>query len=163
MMSEPMNENFIQSDANSKLTEADKGKRLLNYIIDAMAISLIQTILVNTFGFLEKIPLGGSFFYGYKVVFGLNVFFTPIYYILAEYLSDGKTLGKLITKTRAVTLTGDKPTLNQIIGRSFARVIPFEPFSYLGDQTNGWHDRMSETIVIDEEKSLLPNADNETV
>lgn len=157
-----MSNNLFQSDSTINLVEADKGKRLLNYIIDATAISLIQTILVNTFNFLENLPLG-SFFYGYKVVFGFNLFFTPIYYILAEYLSNGKTLGKIVTGTRTVTLTGDKPTLNQIIGRSFARIIPFEPFSYLGDQPNGWHDRLSETLVIDEEKSMLPNSDDETV
>ncbi|MFN7120071.1 MAG: RDD family protein, partial [Saprospiraceae bacterium] len=85
------------------------------------------------------------------------------YYILAEYLSKGKTLGKLVTGTRAVTLTGETPTLNQIIGRSFARVIPFEPFSYLGDSPNGWHDQLSETIVIDEAKSNASQTNDEIV
>lgn len=153
-MSEPITDDIFQSDSKIKLVEADKGKRFLNYLIDATAISIIQSILVNTFDFLQNLPFG-SFFQGYKVIFGFNLLFTPIYYIVSEYLSNGKTLGKLLTQTRAVTLNGEKPTFNQILGRSFARVIPFEPFSYLGDQANGWHDRMSETMVIDEQKSDL--------
>lgn len=164
-MSDPISENTRPFDSKISLVEADKGKRLLNYIIDAAAISLVQTILVNTFGFLEKMPLG-FIFQGYKIVFGVNLFFTPVYYILAEYFSEGKTLGKLVTGTRAVTVNGEKPTLNQIIARSFARIIPFEPFSYLGDQPNGWHDRLSQTIVIDEQLSDLSSissAEDETV
>lgn len=161
-MSEPILDEVFKSDSKINLVEADKGKRLLNYIIDAAAISLIQTMLVNTFNLLENLPLG-SFFQGYKVVFGFNLFFTPVYYFLAEYLFEGKTLGKLATNTRVVTLNGEKPTVNQLIGRSFARIIPFEPFSYLGDKLNGWHDQMSKTMVIDEQKSSLSQIDNETV
>jgi hypothetical protein len=34
------------------------------------------------------------------------------------------------------------------LGRSAARSIPFEPFSFLGGQPTGWHDRLSETRVV---------------
>jgi uncharacterized RDD family membrane protein YckC len=161
-MSEPNTGDIFQSDSKMKLVEADKGKRFLNYLLDAAAISILQTILVNTFDFLTNLPLG-SFFQGYKIIFGFNLMFTPVYYLLAEYLFDGKTLGKMVTNTRAVTVNGEKPTFTQLIGRSFARIIPFEPFSYLGDLPNGWHDRLSQTIVIDEQKSTLSNIDDETV
>jgi hypothetical protein len=41
---------------------------------------------------------------------------------------------------------GEKPSLSQILGRSFARAIPFEVFSCLGER--GWHDTMSNTYLI---------------
>lgn len=161
-MSEPILDEIFQSDSKVNLVQADKGKRFLNYIIDAAAISAIQTVLVNTFDVLESISFG-SFFQGYKVVFGFNLLFTPLYYFLTEYFLNGKTFGKFVTNTRVVTITGDKPTINQLIGRSFARIIPFEPFSYLGDSNIGWHDQMSETIVIDEQKSNTFSQNDELV
>jgi hypothetical protein len=41
---------------------------------------------------------------------------------------------------------GEKPTFSQIVGRSFARIVPFEVFSCLG--ATGWHDDWSKTYVI---------------
>lgn len=161
-MSEPMQEEIFPTDSKIQLVQADKGKRFLNYVIDAAAISVLQTILGNVFNFLDAASFT-PFFHGYKIVFGIGLISTPLYYILAEHLFEGKTLGKLVTHTRTVSLSGARPTFNQILGRSFARIIPFEPFSYLGDQPNGWHDRLSETIVIDEQKSSLSSTDDEIV
>ena len=41
---------------------------------------------------------------------------------------------------------GNKPSNSQLIGRSFARIIPFEAFSCLGYR--GWHDTLSKTYVV---------------
>jgi type II secretory pathway pseudopilin PulG len=44
---------------------------------------------------------------------------------------------------------GRKPPLKNILGRSLARYIPFEPFSFLtGSHPMGWHDRLSDTLVV---------------
>lgn len=161
-MSDLILDNLSQTEPKSILIEADKGKRLVNFLIDATVITFFQTILVNIFQTLAEHSFS-PFFEGYRVIFGFNFLITPIYYILAEYLFKGKTVGKIITKTRVVTLNGERPTFNQIFGRSFARVIPFEPLSYLGDSPNGWHDRLSETIVIDEQKSDLSKIEDELV
>lgn len=161
-MSEPIIDDVFQSDAKSILVEADKGKRLLNFLIDAAAISLLQTVLVNIFATLASISFP-AVFESYKVIFGFNLFVTPFYYLLAEHLFNGKTLGKLVTNTRVVTIDGEKPTFIQLLQRSLARTIPFEPFSYFGDKTTGWHDRLSQTIVIDEEKSDLSKPEDELV
>lgn len=84
--------------------------------------------------------------------------FFVIYYSVIEGGLKGKTIGKYFTKTRVVNLDGSQPTFVTFIGRSFARIVPFEAFSFLGDKKTGWHDRWSETIVIDEnlsENSIL--------
>jgi uncharacterized RDD family membrane protein YckC len=78
------------------------------------------------------------------------------YYVLFEGLLQGKTPGKFITNTRVVTLDGYLPNSNSILLRSFSRLVPFEAFSFLAKKPNGWHDRWSDTIVIDEKLSKLP-------
>lgn len=161
-MSNEIVDDIFQSEPKSTLVEADKGKRLVNYLIDAVAISILQTILSNVFNLLDS-TIFSPFFYTYKVVITIGLLSTPLYYILSEYLFEGKTLGKLVTNTRVVTLDGGRPTFNQILGRSFARIIPFEPFSYLGDSNTGWHDQMSQTIVIDEQKSNIFSQNDELV
>jgi uncharacterized RDD family membrane protein YckC len=48
-----------------------------------------------------------------------------------------------------VRFDGNKPNVPQIIGRTFARFIPFEPFSVaFGSSNNGWHDSLSGTRVV---------------
>lgn len=78
---------------------------------------------------------------------GLFVFLG--YAIVSEALFQ-RTLGKMITGTCVVRADGTKPTFGQIVGRSFARFIPFEAFSFLGGKgfPVGWHDSLSGTRVI---------------
>src|SRR5690349_2141932 len=54
-----------------------------------------------------------------------------IYYVVFE-ASFGWTLGKLITGSRVVDENGAKPSFLKVLGRSLARNVPFEPFSFLG-------------------------------
>ena len=61
----------------------------------------------------------------------------------------GRTLGKLVTGTQVVGADGSRATWGQIIGRTFARFIPFEPFSFFGrPPPAGWHDSLSGTRVV---------------
>ncbi|MES2672479.1 MAG: RDD family protein [Pseudomonadota bacterium] len=79
---------------------------------------------------------------------GLGVMLT--YYIAMEGFF-GFTVGKLITGTRVVTEDGGRPRWGQIVGRSFARLIPFEPLSVLFSnrkQRRGWHDSLPKTYVV---------------
>ncbi|MVM37941.1 hypothetical protein GO730_10615 [Spirosoma sp. HMF3257] len=68
------------------------------------------------------------------------------YYILTELLFQ-RTLGKVLTKTKVVSLTGDKPSLLQIIFRTLSRSIPFEYLSYFVT-VEGLHDKLSKTRVV---------------
>ncbi|HEY4334693.1 MAG TPA: RDD family protein, partial [Puia sp.] len=73
-----------------------------------------------------------------------------------EYLGQGKTLGKLITGTRAVNEDGSFITFKTALLRSLSRMVPFEPFSAFGDPSYPWHDRWTRTYVIDDKQSRLP-------
>jgi uncharacterized RDD family membrane protein YckC len=71
------------------------------------------------------------------------------YYIVMEGMFQ-RTIGKMITGTRVVRIDGGRPSLGQVVGRTFARLIPFEAFSFLGGNGYpvGWHDSLSGTRVV---------------
>ena len=52
-----------------------------------------------------------------------------------------------------VNVHGAKPSVNAIIKRTLCRFIPFEPFTFLGLNSRGWHDSFSKTYVV--KKHLL--------
>lgn len=81
------------------------------------------------------------------ILFGFLV--ALLYYVPSEVLF-GVTLGKLVTGTRVVTETGETPSLNQVLGRTVTRFVPFEMLSFLGGKGRpvGWHDSWSSTRVV---------------
>jgi hypothetical protein len=48
-------------------------------------------------------------------------------------------------------LSGEPLTFGKVLGRTFARIVPFEMFSALGDRP--WHDGWTDTRVIKEKSS----------
>ena len=82
--------------------------------------------------------------------YGIGLSVMLVYYIGMEGFF-GFTVGKLVTGTRVVNGEGGKPRWGQIVGRTFARLIPLEPFSVLfwnERQRRGWHDLLSKTWVV---------------
>ncbi len=133
---------------DNNLNLAGQGQRIINFIVDMTTIAILWIIL--TF-ILLILGLDQT----YTDETGEQVPIIPLliivptfwgYYIFTEYKFQ-KSLGKLFTKTKVVSLTGDKPTLLQIIYRTLSRSIPFEYFSYFAT-VEGIHDRLSKTRVI---------------
>ena len=86
------------------------------------------------------------------LAFALGFFVVLAYFVISETIWQ-KTPAKFITKTMVVDIEGRKPTLRRIVGRSFARLIPFEVISFLsGSNPVGWHDYLSGTRVVDCER-----------
>ncbi|MEK0448297.1 MAG: hypothetical protein RL088_565 [Verrucomicrobiota bacterium] len=118
--------------------------RFANFILDYIG---------NTaFGFVVGLIAGVTqsqglidFIVDYNLLFG--VILMIVYYIALE-AAFGRTLGKMITGTRVVNENGDKPTFGQVVGRTFARFIPFEALSCLTEDGRGWHDSLSKTYVV---------------
>lgn len=74
------------------------------------------------------------------------------YRIPMEYFF-GKTIGKFVTKTNVVSRDGNKITFKSAIIRSLCRWIPFDFLSLaLGADAKAWHDVISKTYVIDDNK-----------
>ena len=73
---------------------------------------------------------------------------TVVYYIISESMLNGKTIGKFVTGTRAVTVDNQKMDLGTTIKRSFCRLVPFDALSFLVGLPIGWHDEWTNTKVI---------------
>lgn len=133
--------------------DASGGKRFLNYIVDLVCgIGFILLLFAAT-GVLEAFGVIGGVEDWLESLGTLEerVFFSlllSLYFILMEGLF-GRTIGKLITGTKVIGLDGLHPGWGTIILRSLARLVPFEPFSFLGSEGSGWHDRWTDTRVID--------------
>ena len=115
--------------------------RFLNFIIDTIVWFIIVAILTNALD--AKDPM--------QMLVGYVIFFASYigYYALMETKYQ-KTIGKFLTKTKVVNKNGTKPQVGDILRRTFCRLIPFDRISFLFTP-NGFHDRLSDTILIKEE------------
>lgn len=127
------------------IVPAGQGLRFLNLVIDylaQLAIGFGVGILVgltageNGAAFLASTP---GRFIGIPILLAYYLFFEA---------TTSRTLGKLLTGTKVVNIVGGKPSFGQILGRTFARCIPFEPFSFFGTPARGWHDSLTKTYVV---------------
>ena len=143
------------------IERADKGQRLANYIIDLVVFYaiLIFIVYISSVIYFSINPSAAEEYLRNKDSAGTSLFYYVLAYtvlILVYTLFEGglkgKTIGKYITKTRAVKLDGSKITWKDALLRTLSRIVPFEPFSGLGD--NLWHDSWTNTMVV-KEKSLL--------
>lgn len=142
--------------------EASKGKRIANFIIDytiylglAFIVGgIIGIILVAIYGEEILLLIEEESFSVKLLDYAISALVMLAYYTAIEYYSNGKSLGKLITKTRAVQRSGELMTFPIALKRSACRLIPFNPFSFLGDLSNGWHDSIPNTKVIDESQPI---------
>ncbi|HEY7373651.1 MAG TPA: RDD family protein [Polyangia bacterium] len=126
-----------------ELPTAGLGARFLNFIIDSIISRVVIIVVVG--GVVRGIGPSES---GPALAIILALVAFAGYYVVLE-AAFGWTVGKLITGTRVVRFDGKKPNVPQILGRTFARFIPFEPFSLLfGSSNQGWHDSMSGTRVV---------------
>ncbi len=135
---------------------ASKSKRFANYIIDRILFYLFFIVIAFITVIIAELLGNESII---QVLYDLEnmnplldtlitwVIFV-IFYCILESLSQ-RTIGKLITQTKVVLENGEKPSFEIIIIRSLCRIIPFEPFSFLGDLPKGWHDTLSKTFVVD--------------
>lgn len=138
---------------------AGKGKRLLNYLIDRVGIIAFGACVGLLLGLLDS--LGWST--GVDLLAEDNplidwlfgVVLIMIYYPFFETLF-GRTPAKWITGTKVVSINGSKPGLGKILGRTLSRLVPFEPFSFLGSGDSGWHDQWSNTVTVDL-RNPMPN------
>ena len=118
--------------------EASKLARFLTLIIDHFAMIVIIAFVGALIGLADQ-PKSFSW-----NVLGWAMY--VLYYVVLEYLT-GRTIGKLVVGTKVVGEHGRTITLPQILGRTLARYVPFEPLSFfLADR--GWHDRWSRTVVV---------------
>ncbi|MFZ1677827.1 MAG: RDD family protein [Saprospiraceae bacterium] len=132
----------------NKLNLAGQGQRIINLLVDMITffiIWIVSSFVLMVIG-LDQTWIDES---GEEIPIVPVLILVPVYwgyYIITEYFFQ-KTLGKLITKTKVVSVFGDKPPIWLLILRTLCRSIPFEYFSFLVT-VEGIHDILSKTRVI---------------
>lgn len=117
-------------------------KRFLNRVIDfVMVIILLLVVNVILGGALTN-AMDQSKLNEY-LISGIAFF---IYYTLLESFT-GRTIGKMITGTKVISLTGTPLNAGRVAIRSLCRFIPFNAFSFMFND-RGWHDTISKTAVV---------------
>lgn len=152
-----MEQNYLLDDLQPEPVYASTGKRFLNFVVDVLGFYailfaiMIPMIIFNPASFQPDAngndPFDGIFWN----IAGIVLFF--LYYFLFEYATGGRTLGKLITGTKAVNTDGSRIDLGTSLKRNAIRLVPFEVFSYFGSPCNPWHDSWTDTMVMDIKKS----------
>lgn len=128
-----------------------RGTRFLNRVLDFFFISAFTLGFGLVAGIIAEITSPGilngidedSTLLDYLISFVM----TMTYYIILEGFT-GRSLGKLITRTKVVMENGEKLTFDAAVLRSLCRYIPFNALSFLGEDARGWHDTLSKTRVI---------------
>jgi len=123
----------------TELQDASLGTRFANLMLDSVGRIV--------FMFLSMTPL---------MRFKLEAASTVLvlvgllgYHFLFE-ATLGRTSAKFLTRTRVVSADGSRASAGQILCRTLARFVPFEPGLLLfgGNPASGWHDEWSNTRVV---------------
>jgi uncharacterized RDD family membrane protein YckC len=129
-----------------------RGIRFVNYLIDQITIGVIFNGLDYMFAATsngnygdEAILQGNMMVVWIRLLYSLGV--TVGYYTLFEAATKGRTLGKMLTNTTAITQDGSPFTFKHALLRSLCRLIPFEPLSALFGYMP-WHDSLTKTAVV---------------
>lgn len=114
--------------------KAEWWRRLIGWIIDIFPITIVAMIITE----LNRNPEM------------LQAYFAMIYIsycVLFEGIFS-RTLGKFLTGTIVLNSnTFEEPSLGQVLGRSFSKLIPFDFLSFLSYRPRGWHDSIPNTMV----------------
>lgn len=155
MSQQTSSENLLQDVENEMiLIPASKGLRFANLLIDIVSFYVIGIVIGLVFGALalsnnttlDESTMGSGFGRALLIQYLISFTIVVAYYTLMEVLSKGRTIGKFLTGTKAVSKTGADLTWKQGFIRSVCRIIPFEAFSILFGEA--WHDSLSNTVVI---------------
>jgi uncharacterized RDD family membrane protein YckC len=145
-------QDILSDDLVINLQQANGGKRFANYLIDLVVFYIFAIILYVVLVREDVLNLSQNPLVDRLLTLICYGIFMGIY----EGIFRGRTLGKLITRTRAVNEDGTTISLGTAFLRGVSRAVPFETFSAFGDPSYPWHDRWTHTYVIDLTRSTLP-------
>ena len=143
-----------------ELIYASSGKRFCNYLIDLVSFFIVvfcwavlaSIISPETMSEIEED------FTNPIVDRLISMLLFALFMSLIEMIFRGKSIGKFITGTKAVNEhDGSDISFGTAFARGFSRMVPFEAFSALGNPSTPWHDKWTDTMVIDEKLTKEAN------
>ena len=152
-----------ESQVKRKVNLVTGWLRFAHYLIDRLIIGVIvfglDVLLMEVFSLNLTTNFGGEAIYMRFIPTIDYIVITFVYYFICEKMMQ-RTIGKFATGAVVINQYAEAPSDGSLIGRSLARVVPFEPLSCLSDR--GWHDTWSKTYVVTaEERDRLKELLNE--
>jgi len=144
-----MQQTNFDEEIDLNYCRAGSGKRLANYIIDLIAFYVMIFFIAILIELAFPLSISENEIDSVVDRILAMVLYAIVMFVI-EAAFQGKSLGKLITGTRAVNINGEAPTFTQLLQRNFLRAVPFNALSALGSPCVPWHDRWSDTYVVDE-------------
>jgi|GEM_PF-291910 len=140
-------EEYSPSNADKAVEDrkiATASQRFGNLLLDLIVLNTVFAYLVGYI--VVSIGQGKLLVDTNEYLLGAVIY---ILYYFPQEAFNGRTIGKLITGTKAVSEDGSSLTIGQALGRTLCRFIPFEVFSFLGGhRPKGWHDSIPKAKVI---------------
>lgn len=140
---------YLSEEVEMSLIPAGHGKRFANLILDYLFMYFIMVIVfvvMANLGIFFKPSNGGNSQFTFLFL-GWLIYVLTLFGL--EVLLKGKSIGKLITRTRAVNeIDGSYINVKTALFRSLIRTVPFELFSALGSPCRPWHDKWTNTVVV---------------
>jgi uncharacterized RDD family membrane protein YckC len=127
----------IETELNQEPVSA--GIRFADYMIDLVIFYILAVIAGLV---LRPFIVEG----GRPVLYLVSYILYLSYFTLMEGATNGRSIGKIITRSKAVKEDGAAITWSDAFLRSLSRIVPFEPFSAFGGHP--WHDRWTHTKVV---------------
>ncbi len=146
-------EGVLDSEFIFELTKKRKaylGLRFINFLIDSICCYILATCLGIIVGAVSKdnyLFMNGmtdtDLFLDYVIFITIYLF-----YYSSEFLFEGKTFGKYLTRTRAIHRVNREMDFTSFLLRTLWRFIPLNLFTFLPNINERWHDYYSRTIVV---------------
>lgn len=130
---------LFQKPYPNNLNLAGENTRINNFIIDffiSFTLGFSAAKAIELIDYDEWLP-----FMAFMIVR-----FT--YYFISE-MNNGKTVGKMITKSKVVDINGDAPSTVMLFKRTFLRTITLL-FTFISDENVAFHDQFSKTYVVND-------------
>ena len=140
-----------------QLIQASTGKRFANFLIDYVVFLLLMVVVGIVWAIVSPDTVSGlSNDAGFGIIDRIvTVLLYALYIGFIEAITKGRSLGKLITGTKAVNEDGSAITPATAFKRGLSRAVPFELFSAFGSPSYPWHDKWNRTYVIDIKQSHI--------
>src|ERR1700722_7235911 len=150
----PYQENLLD-DAPITFVQARFGKQFVNYILDLIVFYIAWKVFFRLIGLRIAMSMIGEDDGKptiYLKVLLIAVIFETSLMSAIEFLGRGRSIGKMFTRTRAVNDDGSPISFKTALIPRLSPMVPFEAFSALGSPSAPWHDRWTNTRVIEENK-----------
>ena len=123
---------------------ADKTLRFVNFLVDTIVFYLLAIATGVVILILSPDMINDENYTPISYAISISIFL--LYFSVFEAFSNGRTIGKLITGTRAVKEDGTPIKFGDAFKRALSRIVPFEAFSGFAERP--WHDSWTDTTVV---------------